>query len=69
MKEVDEMNERDTNQVKADLRELFVTGRGRMIAFDFTKDKETLDQAGFLTNNTQATLVRDPKTDLVIVVC
>ena len=40
-----------------------------MGAFDFVQDKITLDWADLLPNNTQGVVVRDFKTDLVIVSC
>ena len=51
-KEVDEMNESDKNRIKTELRELFIAWRERMVAFDFTQDKITLNPAGLLPNNT-----------------
>ena len=51
MKEVDEMNERDNNQVKDGLCELFVTGQERTVAFDFTHDKQNLDLAGLILSS------------------
>ena len=67
-KEVDEINESDKNQSKTVLRELFISGRGRMVAFEFTQDKITLDHTGLLLNNTQGAVVRDLKTNIVIMV-
>ena len=69
MKEVDGMNKRNKNRVKAGLCDLFVTGRGHMIGFDFKQDGKALDRANLLPNNTQAALVRDLKTNLIIMVC
>ena len=69
MKEVDEMNKGDQNRVKSELRELFISGRGRMVAFDFTQDKQNLDRAGLLQNDTQTSLVRNLKNDIVIMAC
>ena len=37
-----------------------------MIAFDFTQDKITLDQAGLLPNDTQGAVVRNLKTSPII---
>jgi hypothetical protein len=42
MKVVDRMNESDMKQVKVKLCDLFVTGRGRMVAFDFKQDEKAL---------------------------
>jgi hypothetical protein len=69
LKEVDEMNESDKIQIKTKLRELFVAGRERMVAFDFTQDKITLDWAGLLPDNMQGAFVRDLKTNPVIMAC
>ena len=69
LKEVDEMNESEKNQIKTKLRELFIAGRERMVAFDFTKDKITLDWAGLLLDDTQGDFVCDLKTDPVIMAC
>ena len=40
-----------------------------MVAFGFTQDKKTLDREGLLPNNTHTALVRNLKTDLVIMSC
>ena len=45
------------------------TGWGRMLVFDFTQDKTTLDRVGLLPNNTHTSLVRNLKTDPVITAC
>ena len=68
-KEVVEMNEGDKNQIKTVLRELFILGRERMVAFDFTQDRIALDWTGLLPNNTQRAFLRNLKTDLVIMAC
>ena len=43
--------------------DLFITGQGRMVAFDFKQNEKTLDQAGLLSDDMQAAFVRNLKTN------
>ena len=63
------MNKSDKNQIETELHKLLFVGQDCMIAFDFTHDKITLDQAGLLPKDTHVDFVRDLKTDPVIMVC
>ena len=66
---VDEMNEGNKHQIKTELLDLFILEQERMVAFDFTQYRITLDRAGLLQNNTHGAFVCNLKNNPVTMVC